>query len=104
MGDVVLDLETQPNRPDTLSIIGVAREVAALTEQQLSMPDVVVIGEPLERLEQESFPVEVLDPDLCPRYTALRIESVPTVLSPGWLRSRLEAAGMRPISLLVDLT
>jgi phenylalanyl-tRNA synthetase beta chain len=104
LGGDVLEIETNPNRPDTLSIIGIAREVAAVTEQQLTLPDLGAVGGPLEYVDEESIHVEVAAPDLCPRYSALRIEGVEAATSPIWLAGRLEAAGMRPISLLVDLT
>jgi phenylalanyl-tRNA synthetase beta chain len=104
MGGDVLEIETNPNRPDTLSIIGVAREVAAITEQQVSLPDLDAITGPVEWLDEASIPVSVQDPQLCPRYSALRIEGVAAEESPAWLARRLEAAGMRPINLLVDIT
>jgi phenylalanyl-tRNA synthetase beta chain len=103
LGEDVLDIETNPNRPDTLSIIGIAREVAAITEQQLTLPDLGIIGD-VQWLDEESIRVDVDAPDLCPRYAALRIEGVENGDSPRWLAERLRAAGMRPISLLVDLT
>lgn len=104
LGDEVLDIETNPNRPDTLSIIGNAREVAALLEQQLSLPDLDAITGNVEWLDAASIPVTIEDSSLCPRYSALRIDGVEVVASPPWLVRRLEAAGMRPINLLVDLT
>lgn len=104
MGDEVLDIETNPNRPDTLSIIGIAREVAAISEQQIRLPSLHEIDAPIEWLDEESFPVLVEDTELCPRYSALRIEGITQPPSPFWMRSRLEAAGMRSINLLVDTT
>lgn len=104
LGDDVIEIETTPNRPDTLSMIGVAREVAALTEQQLTPPDVTAISGSVEWLDEESFPVQVEAPELCPRYSALRIEGVRVEASPSWVAERLTRAGMRPINLLVDLT
>ena len=104
MGGDVLDIETNPNRPDTLSIIGIAREVAAITQQQLTLPDVEAIDDQIEWLDEESIPVVVEDPDLCPRYSALRIGGVQVQPSPFWLTDRLEAAGMRAINLLVDIS
>ncbi|PZS00738.1 MAG: phenylalanine--tRNA ligase subunit beta, partial [Chloroflexi bacterium] len=104
MGGDVLDIETHPNRPDTLSMIGIARDVAAMTLRQLTVPSDDVADADIESVDRDSIRVDVHDPDLCPRYTALRIEGVEVVPSPGWLSSRLEAAGMRPINLLVDIT
>ncbi|GAC1319908.1 MAG: phenylalanine--tRNA ligase subunit beta [Chloroflexota bacterium] len=104
MGGDVLDIETNPNRPDTLSMIGIAREVAAMTQQQVRLPDLDAPGNDIEWMDGDSIEVRVEAPDLCSRYTALRIEGIEDRESPVWLASRLEAAGMRPISLLVDIT
>jgi len=104
MGGDVLDLETVSNRPDTLSMLGVAREVAALTEQQVTPPDLAALGPTITWLDEESISVDVQDQELCPRFTALRIEGVEALPSPFWLVERLQAAGQRPINVLVDLT
>jgi len=104
LGGVVLDIETNPNRPDTLSMIGVARDVAALTQQQATLPGVFAAGPDVIQAVQPSIAVAVEAPDLCPRYVALRIDGVRVDSSPLWLRTRIEAAGMRPINLIVDLT
>ncbi|HZU14770.1 MAG TPA: phenylalanine--tRNA ligase subunit beta [Chloroflexota bacterium] len=104
LGDDVIDIETNPNRPDTLSMIGIAREVAAITETSLTVPDVKTVTGPVEFRDEPSIAIEIEDLKGCSRYTALRIEGVVNGTSPFWLRRRLEMAGMRPISLLVDLT
>lgn len=104
LGDDVLEIETNPNRPDTLAIIGVAREVAAVLERALTTSDLDVITGPVTFEAKESIDVSIEDPGGCPRYTALRISGVANGESPSWLRRRLELAGMRSISLLVDLT
>jgi len=104
LGDDVLDIETQPNRPDTLSIIGIAREVAAITEQQLTLPDLDAVTGDITFVEEPGVGVEVTAPDLAPRYTAQRIDGVSVRPSPFWLVRRLQEAGVRPINLLVDLT
>lgn len=104
MGDDILDIETNPNRPDTLSIIGIAREVAAITEQQLTLPDLYAIGGDVLRVTEPSVPIDIESQDLCPRYSALRIDDVPAGESPFWMRQRLQLAGMRPINLVVDIT
>jgi phenylalanyl-tRNA synthetase beta chain len=104
MGGDVLDIETVSNRPDTLAIVGIAREVAAATQQQVTLPDVTAITGPVEWVDSSSIDLQVVVPDLCPRFSALRIDGVRAVPSPAWLTSRLEAAGQRPINLLVDLT
>ncbi len=102
LGDVVLDLSVWANRPDLLSIIGVAREVAALTGQPLREPHVVYpeAGPPAA----ERVRVQIVDPDLCPRYIGMVIEGVSVGPSPEWMQRRLEAAGMRPINNIVDIT
>ena len=102
MGDYILDLDVTPNRPDCLSILGVAREVAALTG--------VSVKEPASSYAEESEPieakvsVEVQDSDLCYRYTATLISGVTVGPSPQWLQQRLTRAGMRPINNVVDVT
>ncbi len=102
LGEPVLDLEITPNRPDCLSIIGVAREVAVLTGATLRLPDI--------RLDEEGEPiamdysVEIIDEDLCSRYVARLIEDVQTGPSPLWMQYRLKQAGVRSISNAVDVT
>jgi phenylalanyl-tRNA synthetase beta chain len=98
--DDVLELETTPNRPDLLAVYGVAREVAALYELDLAP----VPGEDPERAEDEEVAVSVEDPEGCPRYIGRCFRDVRVAPSPPWLRGRLAAAGMRPISNVVDIT
>jgi phenylalanyl-tRNA synthetase beta chain len=104
LGEDVLDIETVSNRPDTLSMIGVAREVGALAETALTVPDVSRAAEQVEWIDEESVAVQIEDEDLCSRYTAVRIEGITVTHSPDWLGRRLEAAGLRAINLIVDLT
>jgi len=100
--DTVLVLEITPNRPDCLSMLGVAREVAALTGRRVRRPrfDLPEEGEPAA----SEVKVEILEADRCPRYVARLIEGVSIGPSPWWLRNRLRAAGMRPINNVVDVT
>ncbi|MHB1005645.1 MAG: phenylalanine--tRNA ligase subunit beta [Chloroflexota bacterium] len=102
LGDVILDLKLTPNRSDALSIVGVAREVAALTGQRVRHPEIEVpqAGAPAAELAS----VEVRDPDLCPRYTAMVVRNVKIAPSPIWMQDRLTGAGVRPISNVVDVT
>jgi phenylalanyl-tRNA synthetase beta chain len=100
--DTVLDLEITPNRPDCLSMIGVAREVAALTGQTVRKPRFELIEE--GRPAQEEVRVEILDGDLCSRYAARIIDDLEIKRAPWWMRRRLQAAGIRPISNVVDIT
>ena len=102
LGDQILDLEVTPNRPDCLSLLGVAREVAAVTGATVREPDLTYLeeGEPIESLAS----VEIEDPDLCHRYTASLITGVEVGPSPRWLQDRLLKAGTRPINNVVDIT
>ena len=102
LGEVIFDLDLTPNRPDLLSVVGVAREVAALTGQIVHDPSIEheEAGPPIKGRVQ----VEIRDPDLCPRYCAALIEGVKIAESPLWLQERLTAAGMRPINNVVDIT
>jgi len=102
MGDVIFDLEITPNRPDCLSVIGIAREVAALTGKEVHLPEVGYAAAPLPIDQQIS--VDIVDPDLCPRYCASLITGVKVAASPRWMQQRLLACGMRPINNIVDIT
>ena len=102
LGETILDLTLTPNRSDALSLLGVAREVAALTGERLRYP---ALAAPQEGPDaHELARVDVLDPDLCPRYSAMIIRGVKIGPSPRWLQERLSAAGVRPISNIVDVT
>ncbi|MDH4137682.1 MAG: phenylalanine--tRNA ligase subunit beta, partial [Anaerolineae bacterium] len=100
--DIVLDLDLTPNLARCLSIIGVAREVAALTGQHLRLeePRMLAGGPPIEGQVE----IEIADPDLCSRYSATLIKGVKIGPSPYWMQRRLTLAGMRPISNIVDIT
>jgi len=115
--DVIYDLEVTPNRPDLNSVIGIAREIAALTGNALRIPDV---GQ-ASRLSPPSTPksetgatpvlrcadlvaVRIEDAELCPRYTARVVKGVKVGPSPAWLRDTLEKVGIRSISNVVDVT
>lgn len=98
----VLELEITPNRPDCLGVYGVARELHAATGAPLAAP-------PWEQDPGAPGPlagvaVEVLCPELCPRFTARLFEGVRLGPSPAWLKARLSAAGQRPINSVVDIT
>ncbi len=101
-GDTVYDLEITPNRPDLLSIIGIAREVSALTGNPIKMPDTNFTeeGEPVDTLAK----VRVEAPDLCPRYAARVVRGVKIGPSPAWLKTLLEKLGIRSINNVVDVT
>jgi len=101
-GDVVIDLETYANRPDTLGHLGVAREVATMLGLPLKEPAWPLTEDPDRTADLVD--VQVLDEDLCPRYCGLVVRGVKVGPSPDWLRSRVEAMGLRPISNVVDTT
>ncbi len=102
LGDAILDLDITPNRPDCLSIIGIAREIAAVTGQTVHLPEIHY---------NESEPsigslisVDIDEPKLCPRYCASLIAGISIESSPSWLQQRLSSCGMRPINNIVDVT
>jgi len=100
--DAILEVEVTPNRPDCLAIVGVARELAALTGGRLRPPDSTVREDPA--LTTAGWRITIEDPDLCPRYAARLITDVAVGPSPAWLAQRLPAAGLRPINNVVDVT
>jgi phenylalanyl-tRNA synthetase beta chain len=100
--DHILEVTLTPNRGDCLSMIGVAREVAALTGGRFH-PPTPQLREGADRVE-DVVRVSVLDPDLCPRYSARFITGVQIGPSPFWLRTKLERAGVRSINNVVDVT
>jgi len=102
LGDVVLELEILPNMARCLSVLGVAREVAALTGGAVRVPEprMADSGPPV----RERVQIEIVDASLCARYTATLIAGVAIGPSPEWMRRRLRLAGIRPISNVVDVT
>jgi phenylalanyl-tRNA synthetase beta chain len=100
--DVVYDLEVTPNRPDLNSVIGIAREIAALTGNPLRIPELKIQNSKAKAEELVSVRIE--DSELCPRYTARVVKNVKIGPSPDWLRSTLEKIGIRSISNVVDVT
>jgi phenylalanyl-tRNA synthetase beta chain len=100
--DTIIDISITPNRPDCLCVIGVAREIAALTHQKVRYPFSSLSGKG-EEIHQKTS-VTILDPDLCPRYVARMIEGVKIGPSPHWMRNRLEKVGIRSINNVVDVT
>lgn len=102
MSDAMYNLEITPNRPDCLSVIGIARELAVLTERKVHLPE--------DNYEENDPPielqvsVEIQAPDLCPRYSAALIKGIHLAESPEWMKQRLIAGGMRPINNIVDIT
>jgi phenylalanyl-tRNA synthetase beta chain len=102
LSDVVLDLDITPNRPDCLSVIGIAREIAALTGEALHLPEIHY--EETEKSIDSFASVDIVDADLCPRYCASLVTGIKVGSSPIWLQQRLNSYGMRPINNVVDVT
>jgi phenylalanyl-tRNA synthetase beta chain len=99
--DIVFEVNVTPNRPDCLSILGIAREVAAVFGLPLKMPDMEVAGAPAA----SGVAVEILDPGLCNRYTGRSISGVTVCDSPHWLKDRLEKCGIRSLNNnIVDIS
>jgi len=102
LSDTAVEFEITPNRPDCLSVIGLARETGASfnTEVKYHTPEVKTAGGDIS----DYISVEVKNTELCPRYTARVVRNVKIEPSPLWLRMRLRAAGVRPINNIVDIT
>lgn len=103
LDDIVLDIGITANRTDANGILGIAREVAAVTGRELKMPDdyaEIPAGNEISR----ELEIENLAPDLCPRYLAAMIKDVKIEESPTYIKRRLKAAGLRPINNIVDIT
>ena len=103
LDDHVAEFEITPNRPDCLSVIGLAREAAATFGKPCRFHQPVVKGGG-EGVLPELLDVETPDPELCPRYTARMVRNVKIGPSPKWMRERLRAMGVRPINNIVDIT
>ncbi len=100
LDDVILDLTATANRADALSMVGIAREVAALTGATLKLPESGEISIP----KATGLALRISQPQACPAYIATVISQVKIGPSPDWLQQRLQAAGVRPISNVVDIT
>jgi phenylalanyl-tRNA synthetase beta chain len=101
-GTMVLEIEVTSNRPDCLSHIGIAREIAALYHRPLRPPamrDKLSVSP-----NRVPYQIEIRDLDLCPRYVGLVLDGIEVGTSPEWMQRRLEAAGMRPLNNIVDIT
>lgn len=100
--ETVIEVEITPNRPDCLSLMGIAREVAALYGAKVKVPD-ATLAESNPAVEKATS-VAVEDLVDCPRYTARILQDVQVGPSPDWMKRRLEAAGIRAINNIVDIT
>ncbi len=101
--DHIVEFEITPNRPDCLSVIGLARETAVTYRQPLNLHTPVVKGTEGTSIVDE-VDIVIDDPELCPRYTARMVKNVKIGPSPKWMRERLRASGVRPINNIVDIT
>ena len=97
-----MDVEVPSNRPDCLSHVGVAREVTVIENGKLTLPASTTASTEGKTFELTS--VEIVDPDLCPRYAARLVRGVKIGPSPEWLVKRLETIGQRPINNVADIT
>lgn len=100
--DIILEIETYANRPDTLGHMGVARELAAglglaLKDKKISLAEI-------DQNTSDLIDVQILDEDLCPRYCGTVIKDIQVRPSPEWLRKRIEAMGLKPVNNIVDIT
>jgi len=106
-GDAVIDFEITANRPDCLSILGLAREVATVYDKPITLPSTdpgaKIALEPITIGSSDRVKVTIDDAELCPRYAAA-VAEVKIGSSPAWMTARLHAAGVRPISTIVDIT
>ncbi len=103
LSDPVMEIELTPNRPDCLSILGIAREVAAICRTQVRYPEVPAPAAGGRRIEDLAS-VTIKDPDHCPRYAAALVTDISVRPSPFWLQQRLLSVGLRPINNIVDIT
>ncbi len=100
-GDIIFDPEITPNRPDWMSITGIAREVAAATGAKFTPPKTIATPEKVKNPLQLNYKD---DPTLCPRTSRILIRNVKVKSSPEWLQKRIKQIGLRPINNLVDIT
>lgn len=100
--DVILEIETYANRPDTLGHLGIARELAAALELPLLRPE-----EPISEADEsigDVFDIQILDEDLCPRYCGMLVTGLEVSPSPPWLEKRIRAMGLNPVNNVVDVS
>ncbi len=102
LDDVIFDIAITPNRPDALSHIGIARDLAALFDRELKTPQFELEESETEAVDAAS--IEIENSDACPRYSARIVKNVKVKESPEWLKEKLKAVGLRPINNIVDIT
>ena len=102
LDDVVVDVAITPNRPDALSIVGVARDLAAIFGKKLTLPEIKLNEE--SKKSSDYAAVEIIDDVNCPRYVAKVVTDVTIKESPEWMKQKLRSVGSRPINNIVDIT
>lgn len=102
LSDVVIEIDLTPNRPDCLSHIGVAREIAVFHQTKVNYPQIELPSGIDDITDYTSVTIE--DPDLCPRYAAQVLFDIKVAPSPCWLQDRLISVGLKPINNIVDIT
>ncbi len=102
LSDPVIEIDLTPNRPDCLSVIGIAREIAVIQKTKLKYPDFIISETGNEIKNFSSVTIDA--PDLCPRYVARLLTDIKIKESPFWLQERLLSVGLRPINNIVDTT
>ena len=102
LSDTIFEIDLTPNRPDCLSIIGIAREIAGIQKTQLRYPRIDLSDSSNDISTVTSVTIEA--PDLCPRYAARMVTDIQITASPYWLQDRLLSVGLRPINNIVDIT
>ena len=102
LSDPVLEIDLTPNRPDCLSIIGIAREIAAIQQTKIRYPE-ISLSESFDDISNYTS-VTIMDPDLCPRYAAGLVFDITVKPSPFWLQDRLISVDLKPINNIVDIT
>lgn len=109
LSDTIFEIDLTPNRPDCLSIIGTAREIAAIQRTKISYPESNLSEPPAESPDTAEdisnfSSVTIIDPDLCPRYSSRLVFDIKIEPSPFWLQDRLISVGLKPINNIVDIT
>jgi len=99
-GDFVFEQEVTPNRPDWLSVIGIARELSAISGKKLKKPLTTI----KTQSSKEKISIEIKDKKLCPRYSGRVIEGIEAKQAPEWMQKRLKLVGLRPVNNIVDIT
>ena len=102
LSDPVLEIDLTPNRPDCLSIIGTAREIAAFQRKKVAYPE-IFLPESFDDISDYTS-ITILDPERCPRYAASLVFNITVGPSPFWLQDRLISVGLKPINNIVDIT